>query len=933
MRTGDTQSVPSSTPDIYLEIQTGSPEDVSSRITKFKFDEQMYGGIWEVWLDNADSALAAKDYVGFDVDLQLGFSGGTRSVYPKLWIDTQEFESIEGKLLMKLTIIDAWGLMVRVNAAVGAQYWNYPDQAAGLPDADAAHYDKTIEEIITSVIQSALNGTFALDKDHDDNYYDTLKPPIRIDNARTGVFQLMELTDSFLRYEADNDFHVRQASKESSVYTFTLASNHFWTDAEGSGATIPNRVIFYGSSNPPTTVGDLSATATDSTSVTRIGINIDKHFYYGHTEAQLILSQGTLDSLAAAAILKIQGQRSQGALEAPMHCSLELLDKITITDTRYSGTKTITGFVHRMVREYEANKDIYKITVYLGGTASGYTPSGSRPLISKSDDPEPSPMGLPFTPSPAFLPIVIDIAFSITDWNTVTWGSGTIKTAAGHSFTINSGSLDMANGNVYYLYYDTDTNDGDLDNTQTFTNTVAQEKLLVGFLKRGASSSHDPKVVIGTVGEDLFIDKLSAIAADMGLLTAGEIRVGEGSLAGGTFTGWRLWVEANVGRMGGFNTSDGSDPQWYSDTDGKLYAGGGGVILDSNGITVNGQVLIFKNAGVTVGYVYGYAASTLAIAGADNLNIHTAAGGGISVGAGSAPTTPTANDLRLEADADVFLDATDDFDVTVGDTGEILCGDRFSIGSGGVNPSPSLDDILLSAGAKMELAGATGVRIYDPLVTDDIDGEDTSVDIGSGTAFDDIYCDTIHYNGGSLPDDFDDLALILALRNSISDPSKLDMSSLPDILKYDKVKYMTKVTTKLDKKDERNKVKFQEGIERLQNIEQGLDDERSKTQFEIKSMTAKELLESPTKKTTLEGKKTNLTVRRDKLKTKRRVLQQKLNTLGNDRKAQLAQWENRFEFISKHFIPANQAIGLALGGLKQAAQKIEALEARVAELE
>lgn len=73
---------------------------------------------------------------------------------------------------------------------------------------------------------------------------------------------------------------------------------------------------------------------------------------------------------------------------------------------------------------------------------------------------------------------------------------------------------------------------------------------------------------------DLSIDGILTIGAD------GEIRQGTGTL-GSDFTGLRVWKDTSVGRIAGY-----SDDvlQWYAGTDGKLYAGGGSVYLDNDGV-------------------------------------------------------------------------------------------------------------------------------------------------------------------------------------------------------------------------------------------------------------------------------------------------------------------------------------------------------------
>lgn len=63
----------------------------------------------------------------------------------------------------------------------------------------------------------------------------------------------------------------------------------------------------------------------------------------------------------------------------------------------------------------------------------------------------------------------------------------------------------------------------------------------------------------------------------------GGIYQGTGSFASPT-TGLKVWNESGVGRIAGYN---GGTIQWYANTDGKLYAGAGGVVLDSAGVTIN----------------------------------------------------------------------------------------------------------------------------------------------------------------------------------------------------------------------------------------------------------------------------------------------------------------------------------------------------------
>lgn len=66
------------------------------------------------------------------------------------------------------------------------------------------------------------------------------------------------------------------------------------------------------------------------------------------------------------------------------------------------------------------------------------------------------------------------------------------------------------------------------------------------------------------------------------LATTGGIYQGSGSFSSPT-TGLKIYNSGGYGRIAGYNAGT---VQWYGDTDGKLYAGAGDVILDANGITL-----------------------------------------------------------------------------------------------------------------------------------------------------------------------------------------------------------------------------------------------------------------------------------------------------------------------------------------------------------
>ena len=126
-----------------------------------------------------------------------------------------------------------------------------------------------------------------------------------------------------------------------------------------------------------------------------------------------------------------------------------------------------------------------------------------------------------------------------------------------------------------------------------------------------------------TVNANIICDTLSAIQVDTGALNlsdwltiglAGGIYQGTGTAASPT-TGLKVWNESGIGRIAGYNAGT---VQWYADTDGKLYAGGGNVVLDSGSLSIgtpaarsgylrisNDQAIVWRN-GTDTGDVDGW---------------------------------------------------------------------------------------------------------------------------------------------------------------------------------------------------------------------------------------------------------------------------------------------------------------------------------------
>jgi len=145
------------------------------------------------------------------------------------------------------------------------------------------------------------------------------------------------------------------------------------------------------------------------------------------------------------------------------------------------------------------------------------------------------------------------------------------------------------------------------------------------------------------------------------------------------------------------------------------------------------------------------------------------------------------------------------------------------------------------------------------------------------------YFDNIYYTGGSLPDELDDLALIRGMKNK---GNKLDYSTVPDFLKpnFDK-------NTKVKKKKD------------------ALILSEDKLREQVDEAIANE-------------------TRPEKLAKLHKVK----NKIGKNRQAKLQKYEQELD-IETGQMSVGDSIHLSLGGIKKLAEKLDAIEARIAALE
>lgn len=270
-----------------------------------------------------------------------------------------------------------------------------------------------------------------------------------------------------------------------------------------------------------------------------------------------------------------------------------------------------TFLINRLRIEFPVDGEpIYVLT--LGGLESSMGGAAQRLTLDRIYDPPPI--------APSQLPLASrgwghDLVFSSVDDDTVEWAVGTLTTASGQDFAIAAGNTDdpgaMTEKTIVYLDIVEDpTPPHDLQMTTDETAALGVNKIMVAVCWPSGVATVDAGFqVFGATGElatylnatnviansitanEIFGNTLSVIAADMGLLTAGEIRMYANTWDVDA-DGFRLLAAEIAGQLNGV------DQIVLSGVDGKLYAGANAVRLDNEGLTLlglgDGRIVRFK---------------------------------------------------------------------------------------------------------------------------------------------------------------------------------------------------------------------------------------------------------------------------------------------------------------------------------------------------
>lgn len=621
---------------------TFTTDDVPNRLKKVISREEVYGSAVIITLGNYDGYFNDKNFKGYKVNVGWGFNTGTLeySNMQDLWVFSQKEVSDEGVLHTELGCIDLWNLLSKSYVFTGGTRltgsptsngtnWKMGEKLIGATstaygyifnvtdtyidvcgvigtfqteNVATASGSLSITGAVPSTIASGkapmawsgthvedivsliLTGWASLTLDSDDPlskfaaYTPNYIAPMGT-NLRAVLVDMLRYTRNGMRMVASTMHSLYLNPSPSADYNYN-ASHVAVSNNRDRRLVTPNR-IYVISSDPVTKTPEYIGSAVDSTSYAEIGKYINQIVI-----DESVGSDADATAVATSLITRANAELNTGEIRTRiMNVGQELLDWVTVTDYRNSEI-VISGRVGAIERRYEPG--VYGAIITLGGLstsadldASGVMMPGSavEGTATTEQVQVTHPSIIPFNFAPAILPIVSNVVFSSSAYNAVAWAAGTdvILFADGSKQSVVSGTATSIAAKTWVYGTIGSTT---LVATSTFSDTIGANKFIVAILKPGAAGD---KALIVQGRDDLVAGQLSAIAADIGLVTAGEVRVGTGTL-GSDYTGWRLWVESSIGRFAGYQNNV---MQFYSGTDGKLYAGGGYVLLDSAGVTID----------------------------------------------------------------------------------------------------------------------------------------------------------------------------------------------------------------------------------------------------------------------------------------------------------------------------------------------------------
>jgi len=554
------QRAASSEPEFDIVIDAdGTPTTFDeTEVKKWVTTERVWGSIAEIWLDNSDGSLEGLDYRGLQVDFKLGFNSTDKSQLAPMFVLYNEESVEEGSKIMRLLCID-WmtkfsymkmgiggqqltgtivgdfplgtlvegqtsGAKGRISSVASDRTYVTVTQTTGtfvveeVQDANNSAYKITVATVtdqsigtpldnyegdttIAAIITAVLDGTgVAYTQDSTDGIISVYQPIYGVDEATYNptilqiLQDMMKLTKCGIRIENDGNLHVFDLSSVPSPvdYTYTLGGTHtVWKDKSVLNMIVPNRIFAF--SYDPVTGERFRGHAEDET---MYGLFPVTEFYPCHG-----VSDDDCDNIAEYVMHRVVWDKQRGGALVPMNIGQELFDYVTIVDSRTS--MDMDGYVGGIIRTWTPGT--YTMELEIGSmNRSTSIPTGD------GEDAGNGPNIPPFGTSNgrkrellqvAQLPLSTqgyqhDLTFTATDRDTVTWTEGTITFYDGTTQAIASGSYDLADSDIIYIYFDTaHASPTVLKTTKTYNSVMSLTTGLLCLIQKGSVAGFKATVI------------------------------------------------------------------------------------------------------------------------------------------------------------------------------------------------------------------------------------------------------------------------------------------------------------------------------------------------------------------------------------------------------------------------------------------------------
>jgi len=326
------QEAVSGTPYVGLIFRNpaGGSVNYTDRKKLVEHHEEPYNDWAIILLDNSDRAVI--DLTGYHIQICYGHDDDCVQT-ARLWVKSQAEISMEGKLVVAVTLEGAWSLMGEQLLRVGS-----PPLYNDSPYTTQTIYSILRTLIVTELV-AATGFNFSLESlaDQDDGIINTFIPQfspnqVAFDDFNTLVQTLMAMTHCYLRARAGLVFQIIYPQDTDDVdETYYSNQAHFFFEyVEQRNIIVPNHVIVFCNQQEEGWVAELIITgeAEDSDQIAKYMEVI------GLFTAPTITNQTDANNRASAILSKLQAEIMSGRLVIPHDCRVELYDRVKVYDSR-----------------------------------------------------------------------------------------------------------------------------------------------------------------------------------------------------------------------------------------------------------------------------------------------------------------------------------------------------------------------------------------------------------------------------------------------------------------------------------------------------------------------------------------------------------------------------------------------------------------------